>query len=430
MLLIPIGMAIGIITARFLSPSDRGLLTLLLALPQTINILCNLGLDSASIYFHKKEKVPFAEVFTICILFGTAIGCVAAAALWVFRTQVVASVLKDVSTAQYIVAIATITPVLLFQYLGSLARASGRFADSNLRAVFEKLFFLLAVVVLLIVFGGGVLACTLSYLVIEFGIVVWLALELRPDAGGRWKPEWRLTVRMLRFGSKSYAQAVALHMHYKLDLYLVAAFLSNADVAFYSIAMGLAERSLMVPDALKTTLYPHLAAKSGHDAALLTARACRNTILIGAATALPLWLFGRYLLLVLYGSAYTVAAGPMYVLLVGVIFIGVTRLLVGYFTSINAHHHNVVIVLGSAVVNLCLNVLLIPRYGIMGAAVSSLITYSAQGLWALWLFRRLTGVGPRQMLLVRRDDLVYLQGSSRKFSKAVLTRLRRGSATT
>jgi O-antigen/teichoic acid export membrane protein len=213
---------------------------------------------------------------------------------------------------------------------------------------------------------------------------------------------------MLKFGGKTYAQNMAAHMHYRADIYLIAAFLNHAEIAFYSIGAGLAERCLMIPDAMGVVLYPHLTSSSDQQGAQLTARACRNTLLLGVLTAGPICLFGYPLISVMYGQAYLPAIAPMYILMAGVVFIGLTRILMRYLTSINAHEHNAYIVAASAVANICLNLILIPRYGIVGAAFSSLCTYSIQGMWAIWLFTRFTGLSVRDVVLVTPADLRYL----------------------
>jgi O-antigen/teichoic acid export membrane protein len=131
-------------------------------------------------------------------------------------------------------------------------------------------------------------------------------------------------------------------------------------------------------------------------------------LFLGGAAALILAVFGGPVVRLLYGAEYLPAVRPMYVLLAGVVMVGVTRVLMRYFTSVNRHEHNVYIVATSLAVNVTLNLVLIPRFGIMGAAAASLATYVLQGVWALILFTRITRTGLRETLVVGAADARYV----------------------
>jgi hypothetical protein len=63
---------------------------------------------------------------------------------------------------------------------------------------------------------------------------------------------------------------------------------------------------------------------------------------------------------------------------------------------------------------------LIPRYGILGAAASSSISYAMTAVMTLAVFRRLSGRGWRETLIVRTSDI---QAVARTF-RALADRLR------
>ena len=406
---IPLGMLTGIIAARYLGPSDRGVMALFLLFPYTVKTFCTLGLDTASIYLHRKEKVAFETLFANCMAFGLAAGALLAAAVWLVRGWLPAKLFYDGGWLLG-VALATVAPVLLYQYLGGLARAVGEFRKSNMRSVIDKVLDVGSMVMLFYVFHLGVFAYLVGHFVIITTIVLWMCWDLRPYIRQKIRPDLRVLGRMLKFGAKTYAQGIASHAHYRADVYLVAIFLSRADIAFYTIGAGLAERSLMLSDAMGTVLFPKLASSDNREAALLTARASRYTLLMGAVVALVICGSGRLLVEALYGRDYLPAVTPMYFLVSGVLMIGMTRILMRYLTSLNVHQHNAYLVGGSAVANIALNIWLIPAFGIVGAAISSLTTYGLQGAWALYLFRRFSGLPLSAALIVTREDLAYFRG--------------------
>ncbi len=59
--------------------------------------------------------------------------------------------------------------------------------------------------------------------------------------------------------------------------------------------------------------------------------------------------------------------------------------------------------------NLALNVILIPRYGIVGAAAASSIAYLGVTLPMLAMYCRLSGVSPWQTLIILPSDLLPMR---------------------
>ena len=406
---VPLGMLTGILAARYLGPADRGVMALFLLFPYTVKTFCTLGLDTASIYLHRKEKVPFETLFANCVAFGLGGGALMAVAVWFARGWLPGEAFSR-GGPLFVVALATVPPVLLYQYMGGLARAVGEFRKSNLRPVIDKVLDAASMSLIFFAFHGGVFAYLVGHLLITSTIVLWMCWDLRPYLRNRVRVDFRVLGRMLKFGGKTYAQTIASHAHYRADVYLVAIFLLPADIAFYAIGAGLAERSLMLSDAMGTVIFPRMAGSSDRDAALLTARAARYTVMLGTVMALVICASGRLLVTGLYGRDFLPAVAPMYFLVTGVVMVGLTRILMRYLTSQNVHQHNAYMVGGSAVVNIALNLWLIPRYGIVGAAISSLTTYCLQGAWALWLFVRFSGLPLAAALAPTRADVAYFRG--------------------
>jgi O-antigen/teichoic acid export membrane protein len=202
----------------------------------------------------------------------------------------------------------------------------------------------------------------------------------------------------------------------KVDLYLVALYLTSAEIAFYSIGVRLAERILMVPTIASTVLFPKLSSTSPTSAADLTAKVCRVTLFASAATATLIILIGRSLISVLYGPSYLPAVGPMYVIVLGIAAVGLMRQLANFLKSIDKHQFSAYILGIGAVVNVGLNVLLIPKYRILGAAFSSLLTYNLQALAFLLVFRHLTQVSWTRIFLIRRTDIQEIARSLKRKS--------------
>jgi O-antigen/teichoic acid export membrane protein len=112
----------------------------------------------------------------------------------------------------------------------------------------------------------------------------------------------------------------------------------------------------------------------------------------------------------LYGSEYVAAAGVLRILVVEVVLSGATFVLAQAFMALD--RPGVVTVLQAIGLSLCipLMILLIPRYGIYGAAVSLLISTTARLIFVFVAFRIFLKTKPPS-LVPAASDIRLLWGS-------------------
>jgi len=187
-------------------------------------------------------------------------------------------------------------------------------------------------------------------------------------------------------------------------VYLVARFLTTEEVAFYGVAFALAEIAWFLPNAAGTVLFPRLSNAPLEDVHRLTARASRVTLALTALTALAIALASA-LLPVVYGRPYGRSIPPLLILLPGVVMMSMHKLLGRNFASRDRQQFTVLASSVAFVLILLLDVLLIPRLGVEGAALASSAGYFAAAMTLILFFLRDSGLRPAEILLVRREDL-------------------------
>jgi O-antigen/teichoic acid export membrane protein len=113
----------------------------------------------------------------------------------------------------------------------------------------------------------------------------------------------------------------------------------------------------------------------------------------------------------------------MLLMLPGVIMISLYQILTRNFTSRNRQQVNILAAGMALTVNVCLNLILIPRFGIAGAAVSTATSYSLAALTLLVIFVRESGGSLRATVVIRAEEIA----SYPRMLAAVGTRLRGGA---
>ncbi len=168
------------------------------------------------------------------------------------------------------------------------------------------------------------------------------------------------------------------------DTILVGFFLSNSEIGMYRTAFQLATIALFVMFALRTALYPKIASwmKAGETKSVETAlaRAITYSLALAVPAACGAWVLGSSLLYYLYGASFVVA-GPALSLLFMVeivtVFLALETMCLG---ALDMPKSVFIATAIGATSTILLDVLLIPWYGITGAALALLL---GTGIFAL-----------------------------------------------
>jgi O-antigen/teichoic acid export membrane protein len=180
------------------------------------------------------------------------------------------------------------------------------------------------------------------------------------------------------------------------DTLLIGYFMSTADVGIYRTAFQLTSIASFTTLALHTVLYPKISswAAQGQLAEIENslARAFTYSLLLAIPTCIGGWILGSKLLYYLYGESFVEGAPALiFLLLVQVVnvfmYIGTMSL-----NALNRPKDAFTITLIAAILNILLDIALIPIMGITGAAVATLIAMSVNALGALLLLSRVISV--------------------------------------
>jgi O-antigen/teichoic acid export membrane protein len=217
-----------------------------------------------------------------------------------------------------------------------------------------------------------------------------------------------------RFGIQSWSSEILRYSNLRLDLFVLAAFASAAQVGKYSVAVAVAGIGLILPAALATAVLPRTARLRGaslrgevaiDDADLSDARACRHTVLMLPLSALVVSILLVAGIPVLYGGEFHRSIALGLVLLPGVLLLGLAQVMTSIVQGRGRPDYALYAVLLTGPPTVAAYLLVIPDAGAMGAAVVSLCSYAASAVVAFFFFRRTTGIDGRTAFLPRGEEL-------------------------
>jgi len=303
--------------------------------------------------------------------FGTA-------ALILLAASAIGQLLDSPATAE---AILWLAPGLLFFGLNKIGLAAlNATSRMRLHAIGQMLRYLVisAAVAAVAAFDDGPERLGVAFLLAEIAVSVYLVAATRPlwHASMHRMPSLRRAIEMLQFGLRSFAASLMADINLRVDTLMLGLFLSDREVGIYAFAAmlveGLGNAALVLRNLVNPGLTRLLAARSGG--------AIRKLVSQVQMAAWPFLLVVFVVAWQLYQPAVRLLFGP------GDLEQGLAALLImialmaPYFTF--SAFEEVLMLAGHAgtqslyqlavtAANVLLNLLLIPPFGIEGAAVAT-----------------------------------------------------------
>lgn len=400
---------VRLLTALFLvavlDPAARGLQSLLVLLPTLVGSLTLLGVGSATpVILHRgvDDRRLLANLLGLglsVIAFVTVVllPCLPLAAHFLSDPQ-----RYMVSSADVLLGFLLLPPTLLGDYLRSLLTARNDLRQVAITQSVQAVTQLVLAVVLVLGLQSGPLGAVWGAVIGAWCGFVWTLRVVSPIGSLRPRLDHDVLRPLLGLGLRGHLGNIVQTFNYRLDALLVQGFQGQAAVGLYQTGVMLAEMVWYLPNAVGAALLPQIAA-TGETRT--TAGAARHTLLLTTVGALALagiaWPGFAF-----FRPAYLPTVAPMIVLLIGVVALSIHKVLASDLSGRGLPQYPTI----TSTVALCCTIggdlLLIPRWGILGAAWTSTVAYFVQTLLLLLFYMRVTDVPLRVLLVPQRSDLV------------------------
>ncbi|MCB2376362.1 polysaccharide biosynthesis C-terminal domain-containing protein [Hymenobacter sp. BT635] len=226
-------------------------------------------------------------------------------------------------------------------------------------------------------------------LLLSFGALLRL-----PDrwAGGR---DLLVTARELAFHSRgAHLSNILAFANYRLSYYFVAHYADARAVGVLSVGVALAEAIWLIPRSTALIQYVDLVhATDKHAQIEPTLRVARLTLLSTVLAVLGLCALPPLVLTTVFGPEFGAARTVILCLAPGVAAIALNVICSTYFAGVGRYRVNNLATTVGLLVTVPACWLLIPAFGIEGAAVATTLSYLASTGFLVWQFRRATGAG-------------------------------------
>lgn len=405
----------SVVLARLLGPANRGILGFLTLVPNLAATLGSMGFGPAIIFFTDKEGYDRKKVVGGTIFFAMVMGAllmVASQVIFLFEDlfQDRLKYLKVFSVLCFL----SIPVYLMHRFETALLTAMDLIPALNLMRVLTSLVPLASFVALWAIMDAPLQAAVISWFI---SLIVVGAVPLFGMRGqGAFPPALSLEFvrKGLAYGAKSHLANIFQLLMLRIDYLFIYCMLGAKPMGYYVVATGLAEVLQALPRSFTLPLVPILFGMKKEDAEESIPLVIKSVFVTMVLAALATLLVGRFVIDLAFGDRFLPAFAPLCLLLPGIVTMEVNNIL-RYDLFRRNRPGLVSIPSGIALaVNIGLNCVLIPRYGIEGAAISSSVSYTLSMILLHLCFSRLSGKGMISTLVPTRSDARMIVENLRK----------------
>ena len=386
----------GVVSARALGPSGRGVTVALVSVTQLGGFLFAMGVAQSLSYFIARAPDDGPRLFTtwtLMLLPAGALAVVAGEILIpnIFSTHNHAAV---VAGRWFLV---TVVLVIGTELNYGLLLGASDFGLYNLLRFAQPAMMAASFVVL---WSLGALDVTSALIAPTVATAITLAVGMVRSVSriGIGRPDFALGSKTLWYGIRGQGTLVATHVNARLDVAILPAYVAASSVGLYSVATNVSLIVFQLSSAFAALLLPAAARdpERGPDKVLGSLYA---TVLVAAALALVLGLLAKPLLGLVYGQPFREAAPTLRLILPGaVLFAGSSILSAGIYAAGRPFVASLAQMLGLVVTVVGLAVFL-GSGGITAAAIVSSAAYGSAFAATLIAYKLVTGRSWRWFLL-------------------------------
>jgi len=363
----------GVVTARFLGPAGRGEFAAITLWPQLLGYAFAFALPSAVLYHAKKDPHNRPRIAGLALALSAIGGgmafLVGESLMPLLLRHAEPDLLRHARWMMIFAFTATVSTVLT-----ALLQVEERFHLYNRIRYLPLVLTLLGVVTLAISGALTPLTAALAYFLpgvpIFIWAVCWVARHIRPRFTGAMK-----SLRpLLSYGARAYGGEAAGTLLAQLDKVFLVNLLSAASFGVYVVIFNLSRIITTLSAAIAPVLLPRSAGRSATDVTALTGRVLSVATPLLLILATGFVLVGSALLRWLYGAEFAIGHRALGALVVEAVMSSVTLVLTQPYLALNRPGVITIIQATSLPVLAAAMWLLVPRWGINGAALGLLVT--------------------------------------------------------
>jgi O-antigen/teichoic acid export membrane protein len=367
---------VSIFVVRYLGPKDFGLYSYVISFSWLFASFSSLGLESIS----TREIVKHPElrdqingtVFFLRLASGIIAFVLIAVTLKLTHEETNTSILILIFSASFIFQAFTSIEYYFRGIVQAKYNAYALLASIVISSALKVIFILQKAPLLYFV-----IASSAEFAVLAVGLII--VYRYNKLSIFNWKYSKILATSLIKDSWPLALSSVLVMIYMRIDQVMIRNMMSDEAVGYYSAAVRICEAWYFIPVTLCNAIFPAIVNAKNVSIEVYNSRMQKLYDLLtwlAIGIAIPVTIFSDQIILLLFGSEYASAAPVLTIYIwAGVaVFLGVASS--QYLISENLTMLSFFRTFIGMIVNVVLNFILIPKYGIIGSAIATLISYT------------------------------------------------------
>ena len=369
-----LGFFITMYTARYLSAEGFGVLSLALSITAIFGIVGDMGLSTLMVREVARDNSTSNKYLSNIALIKVIL-CILMFVVIVLTVNII-GYNKLVSTVIYLIAISVIINAF-GSVLTAVFQANEQMEYLSLSTILSSILMFSGTLIgiyykLDILFFASlyIIANSLVFMYIIFIYITKFNLPKLEIDTSFWKPTIK---EAWPFGITSLSGMLYTY----IDSIMLSIIKGNEVVGWYSAAYRLMLIVLFIPNAVNTAIFPvmsRLYNSSRDSLTLMYEKYFKYMLAIGIPMGFGTTLLADKIILLIFGQGYTQSIAALQILIWTMVFTFIGAAFVQLLQSINKQLIITKISIICVIINIVLNLILIPKYSLIGASFATLVT--------------------------------------------------------
>jgi O-antigen/teichoic acid export membrane protein len=399
-----------VLYARLLGPAARGTISLCVMSIGFAGMIGGLGGEGSITFWSSRSNRNHSAWLPSVLLWGIAGTCLTCAfwlaAYWRFRLPF----LRGISPTDALLVLANIPAAILFAYCMAFLTGLEDFRLRSIGALLRQLTAVLGFLLFVVIAGRMPEAALWGSLIGLLSASIVTLVIVRANLAGFWKIQ--AAAHNLRptliYGLRGQVGSIATFFTYRLDVFVVNYFLQPAQLGFYVLGVVISEALWQIPQAAASALFPRTARTqelTGLESTRFTCSILRRVFFITLLCGILIAAVSPIAIPLIFGANFKPSVSVVFWILPGTIALSMGKVACADLAGRGKNGYGSVFALICFVITIALDWFLIPRFGIVGAAIASSVAYFTDAVLILLAVRHELLVTWKQMLIPTREDI-------------------------
>ena len=377
-----VGLLVGVWVARYLGPKQFGLLNFALAFVGLFGAIATLGLQGIIV----RDIVKKPEESNVILGTGFFLRVVGGLVAFVLILVVISYLRPDDTLAKAIVAILGFTQII------KASEVVKYWFESQVQSKFvvwveNSVFLIIAVAKVVMILLHAPLIAFVWAAFAEALLVAALLLTVygqKIESLLSWKPRFSRAQTLLRDSWPLILSGIAVAVYMQIDKIMLGQMVDDQAVGIYSAAVKISEVWYFIPMTIVASVFPAIIEAKKQSEKLYYQRLQKLYDLMtfmAIAVALPMTFLSTWVVELLFGHAFVQAGTVLAIHIWAALFVFLGVASSKWFLTENRQLLSLQRTLLGAVVNVALNLIVIPEFGVIGAAFTTVISQALASMF-------------------------------------------------